>query len=311
MFDPKPESHRERQRQRQGELDVVQRWFQAVITHPDGVDRGVQSQDAQELIPLDRSQLEEVILRSKNLTARERINIYANAYYARLVECLGDCFPVFSQALGEEVFHGFAFEYLQNYPSRSYTLDRLGDHFVRFLKETRPDRPEDAQEKAEVSWPDFLIDLATLEWNINQVFDGPGVEQERSLSTADLLAVPAERVAEAKLVPVVCLRLLTFRYPVNAYYTAVRRAGQGAEVAIPEPVDEAVAVTRRDYVVRRYPLTFSQHLLLQSLQKGRAVGESITSVAELSEMDDEELAGKLHSWFQFWTQERFFQSLVW
>ena len=98
------------------QLDVVERWFQTVITHPEGVDEGVDSSEAQQLIRLGRNQLEQVILRSKSLTARERLSIYANAYYARLVECLGECFPIFKKALGEEVFSGFALESLQRYP---------------------------------------------------------------------------------------------------------------------------------------------------------------------------------------------------
>ncbi len=290
------------------ELDVVQQWFQAVITHADGVDGGMRSPAAQELIHLGRGEMEEVILGSRNLTARERLSIYANAYYARLVECLGECFPVFRRAVGQDVFNGFAFEYLRHYPSRSYTLDHLGNHFVRFLKETRPQADSDVAQ-AETSWPDFLIDLATLEWTIARVFDGPGVEGEEILSGPDLLAVPAQRFSEAKLVPVACLRLLRFRYPVNAYYTTARRAGDQDEISIPEPCEELVAITRRHYIVRRYPLTVPQHVLLQSLQEGHTVGESIASAAEASQMDDEELAGQLHSWFRFWTAEQFFQSI--
>lgn len=305
--DPKAEAAGEAAGPRR--IDVVQQWFQAVVTHPGGVEEGVDSPQARQLIPLARDKLEQVILRSKNLTAQERLSIYANAYYARLVECLGECFPVFKRAVGEEVFNGFAFEYLQRYPSRSYTLNRLDQHFARFLEETRPDRSEEGSAPQEVSWPDFMIDLATLEWTIGQIFDGLGVEHERTLTADDLKGVQAEDFARAELIPVVCLRLLAFRYPVNAYYTAVRQAGEKEEVPIPEPARELVAITRRDFVVRRYPLTPPQHALLGELQKGRKVGEAIASAAEVSEIDDEKLAAELHSWFHFWTAEQFFQSV--
>src|SRR4029453_4200161 len=96
-------------------LDVVQRWFQAVVTHPQGIHRGAASAEAQELIRLNRGELEAVVRRSRNLTAAERLSIYANAYYARLLECLGACHPVLKRALGGEVFDSFAFEYLQRY----------------------------------------------------------------------------------------------------------------------------------------------------------------------------------------------------
>ena len=286
-------------------LDVVQRWFQAVVTHPDGVKGGAASPEAQELIRLNRGELEAVVRRSRNLTAAERLSIYANAYYARLLECLGACYPVLKRALGDEVFDSFAFEYLQRYPSRSYTLDRLGENFARFLDETRPEREEDGA----VEWPDFLIDLATLEWTIAKVFDGPGVEGQPLLTPEALQSFPAERFAEARLTPVVCLRLLAFRYPVNAYFTAVRQTEKGEEIPIPEPAEERVAILRRDFVVRRYPLTAPQHALLERIQAGATVGEAITTVAAASDLDDDALADELRAWFRFWSAEGFFQSV--
>ena len=292
------------------QLDVVERWFQTVITHPEGVDEGVGSSQAQQLIRLGRDQLEQVILRSKKLTAAERVSIYANAYYARLVECLGECFPILKKALGEEVFGGFALEYLRRYPSQSYTLDRLGENFSRFLEETRPDRSDDGDRPAKTNWPDFLFDLATLEWTVAQVFDGPGIEHERILAADDLQALPAERFGQARLIPVVCLRLLTFRYPVNDYYTAARRAGENEQVALPDPSIEHVAITRRDYIVRRHTLTPPQRALLEALQTGVTVTEAISAAAEISQLEDDELAGELQSWFRFWVAECFFQAVV-
>jgi hypothetical protein len=283
-------------------LDVVQRWFQAVVTHPEGVEGGAESEEAQRLIRLRQGELEAVIRRSKSLTAAERMAIYANAYYARLLECLEAFFPVLKSALGEEVFASFAFEYLQRYPSKSYTLDRLGESFARFLDETRPG-PEAG------GWPDFLIDLATLEWNIHQVFDGPGVEFQPLLTAEALQAFPVERFAESRLVPVPCLRLLAFRYPVNAYYTAARTAEEGEEVPIPDPEPERVALSRRDFVVRRYPLDPPQYALLEKILAGATVGEAIATAADASGLDDDALAAGLQSWFRLWVAEGFFQAI--
>jgi len=293
-------------------LDVVQRWFQAVVTHPDGVEGGVESEEAQRLIRLNRSELEAVIGRSRNLTAAERMGIYANAYYARLLECLASFFPILQKALGADVFEGFAFEYLQHYPSKSYTLDRLGESFARFLQETRPE-PEEAygedSQAGAVGWPDFLIDLTVFEWNLNRVFDGLGVEGKPLLTAELLQSFPAERFAEARLVPVPCLRLLAFRFPVNAYYTAARHAGEGEEPPIPDPEPEYVALTRRDFVVRRFPLTPAQHALLEKILAGAPVGEAIAASAEISGLDDEALGAELQAWFRLWVAEGFFQSI--
>jgi hypothetical protein len=291
-------------------LATVQRWFHAVITHPGGVAEGTAAPEAQQLFTLGPGEVEQVIRPSARLTAAERLSIYAGAYWARLLECLGEVFPVLRRALGSEVFESFAFEYLQRYPSRSYTLDKLGESFPRFLEETRPDLDAEGRPPAEPAWPDFVIDLARLEWTIARVFDGPGVEGEALLSATDLAALAPEDFAAARLETVPCLRLLAPRYPVNAYYTAARRAGEDEEVPPPDPGTEHLALSRRDFVVRRYPLSPPQHALLAALQEGRTVGEAVAEAAEASDLDDEALGAALRNWFGAWTQEGFFRRVV-
>ena len=290
------------------QLNVVQQWFQAVITHPEGIGPGIETQQAQELIPIERTELERIVRRSHRLSADQRLAVYANAYYARLVECLGECFPVFRKATGEEVFNSFAFEYLQRYPSTSYTLDRLGRHFGRFLDETRP-QSETSSDALDADWLDFLIDLATLEWTVAQVFDGPGAEHTRTLGPSDLRNVPVEHFSQATLTTVVCFRLLKFRYPVNTYYTAVRGSKDSTEIPIPDGLPEYAAITRCQYVVRRYILTATQYTLLKRLQAGETVSEAISAAAEDSHLDDNRLSTDLHSWFRTWISEGFFQSI--
>ena len=298
-------------------LDVLQLWFQAVVTHPDGVSAGLASPAAHRFVPLDHGGLERLVRRSGRLTAEQRLSIYANAYYARLLECLADCFPVLRRVLGAEVFAGFAFDYLQRYPSRSYTLDRLAESFPRFLDETRPDRPAPAARQPahepepahdlcpEAAWPDFLIDLATLELAIAQVFDGPGAEGEPLLAPADLEPLRADgRFASARLAAVPCLRLLRFRYPVNAFYTAARTSA--GELPLPAPAAEHVALSRTDFVVRRHELSPLEHALLAALLAGSSVGEAIAAAAAASELSDDDLATRLDPAFRRWTAAGFF-----
>ena len=290
-------------------LATVQRWFQAVVTHPGGVEEGVAGEEAQALIRLRRGELEAVVRRSRRLTAAERLSIYANAYYARLLECMGACFPVLELTLGKELFESFAFEYLQRYPSRSYTLDRLGESFPSFLAESRPESGlgvSGTEAEAPADWPDFLADLATLEWTIAQVFDGPGVEGQPLLAPQELQALPPGRFGEARLEPVPCLRLLLFRYPLNAYYTAAR---EGKEVGMPPPSPECLALLRRDFVVRRYALSAPQHALVSAIVAGASLAEAVAAAAAASDLDDEALAETLRAWFRYWAAEGFFRAV--
>ena len=141
----------------------------------DGVEAGLDSVEARDAIDVSPDQVEDVVDPSKRRTSIERLEVYANAYYARLLECLRDEFPALFHALGEEVFDGLAFGYLQFYPSRSYTLSDLSRQFAEYLEETRPRDDDDAN--GSPSWPDFMIDLARLERCYSEVFDGPGAER--------------------------------------------------------------------------------------------------------------------------------------
>jgi hypothetical protein len=286
------------------DLGQIQRWMQAAIMHPAGVAEGIASVAARGHIDVRPDEAETVVTRSRALTALERLAIYGYAYYARLLECLREEFPVLKHALGEELFDAFAVEYLEQFPSRSYTLFQLGTNFPRFLAQTRPDREE--EESTAPSWPDFLIDLATLERTFNEVFDGPGMEGEPPLAADTLHGVSPERLLEARLTAVPCLRLLALRYPVHHYFTAVRRH-QDAD--LPVPAETWLAVTRRRYVVRHYELSRPAYRLLHALLAGESLGQAIRQAVEADGPDLDRLSANLWTWFHDWSAEGFFRAV--
>jgi hypothetical protein len=287
------------------ELARLQRWLQAVITHPAGVEAGIESDTARREIALDCRQLEQVITRSRALTSIERLRVYGNAYYARLLECLRDEFPALVHAAGAEAFDGFAFGYLQRYPSTSYTLGQLGRDFPTYLAETKP---QPAQATDQPDWADFLIDLARLERTYSEVFDGPGTEGERLLDSEQLARVSLERWPGARLVPVECLRLMSFHYPVHEYATAVRQGNK------PQPPDRSptyLIISRRDYIVRRAAVSREQFELLQALAAGTPVAAAIEQSALAEQADLEALATSLREWFKTWASAGYFRRIEW
>ncbi|HVA47982.1 MAG TPA: putative DNA-binding domain-containing protein [Pirellulales bacterium] len=289
-------------------LASLQRWMQAVIMHPDGVVAGAKSDDARQHLEAGPESCETVVSRSRNLTGVERLTIYHQAYFARLLECLRNIFPIVAKTVGDEAFDALAMGYLQAHPSQSYTLDRLGDAFVRFLDETRPDRDETGQPTE--TWPDFLMELAKLEWTIGEVFDGPGSEGRPTLSAEQLAAIGPEHWPEVRLVPAPCLRIMSFGFPVNDYFTELR---QRAADAVPPPFPAAettwLALFRRDYVVRRQALDREQYDLLTALAAGQTVGAAIKHLLDTTGIDVDRLAASLQEWFRTWTAAGFFAAV--
>lgn len=283
-------------------LTQIQRWMQAVITHPSGVAAGINSDAARDQIDILCEDVEHVVTRSRSLDSIGRLQVYGNAYYARLLECLTVEFPTLRHAAGEEAFGAFCVGYLQRYPSTSYTLNELGARLPQYLAETRPPRESDDPQP---DWPDFLIELARLERTYYEVFDGPGEERLPLLNADDLAAIPQERWPDVRLQTVDSLCLMELQFPVHTYVTAVR---QGTSSVPPDPEPTWLAINRRDYIVRRRPLTRLQFELLRQLQQGDPLGMAIEAAVESTDADVDELAARLRQWFEIWTTAGFFRS---
>ena len=280
------------------DLDRIQAWFQSVIMHSGGVEPGMRTDAARACIDIGPAEIEAVVLPSRHQTSVERLEIYARAYFARLLECMRAEYPVMVAALGEELFDQFAIAYLEEHPSRSYTLDHLGARFPEFLAETRPG---DAQ--GDNSWLDFLVDLARLEWSIAEVFDGPGAENSPLLDKDRILAIPPEHWFDIRLVPVPCLRVVRLDFPVQDYYRALRTR---QDANPPERAETFLAITRRNYVVRHFPLSPPEAHVLTAIVVGATVGEAISELPLESEADMAELAAQLRDWFRRWSAEGLF-----
>jgi len=259
-------------------LHALQTWLQAVVTHPLGVAEGIASKTAQAAVPLDIADIESLIGRSHTLDSVERLAVYGNAYFARLLDCLADEFPTTKQVLGDDAFTALGMQYIHACPSQSYTLNSLGCRFPDYLRATRPEHV------SHPSWPDFVIDLATLERTYSEVFDGPGIEFERQdsigpptrpvfgstpscepLTPTALHTLTPSELIHIILVPAPCLRLLKLDFPAHEAITAAR---QGTEVPAFAPEPTFLVVTRRDFVVRRSTVTANEFTVLQALVNG-------------------------------------------
>lgn len=284
-------------------LEQLQRWMQTVIAHPEGIINGINDQAARAQIDLSNDGIESVITRSKNLTSTERLDIYANAYFARLLECLAEEFPAMTHMIGEELFANFAIGYLQEYPSTSYTLGDLSRNFPRYLKENRPPHNDDEP----IDWLDFLIELAELQRIYTEIFDGPGQENQPLLQTDDLLAIPPDHWGTVRFTTVPCLQLHTFQFPVHHYTSSVRLE---EEPEHPVPTPTYLAISRIDFRVRRWDLSETQYRLLSALIAGDTLSTAISKAISQETLDHETemetITTNLRDWFEEWSTCGFF-----
>lgn len=230
-------------------LHILQQWMQTVLVNPITFD----DEHPAELLPEEYQEgIEKIIAPSSRLNSRQRLAIYQRGYLARLRDCMASQFKGLQHALGEQLFTAFADEYLQKYPSASYTLADLGSRFAIFLEETRPDK--DLPQNEREDWPDFMIELAQLEYQLVQTFDAHSEEGIH-------YAIPNTPEENLQLIP--HLILLSHRFPTTQYLQAVHR---DEKPPLPFPQQTYAALTRKDYQLGLFHLNPSQYQLLHFLQ---------------------------------------------
>ena len=269
-------------------LDRVQRWMQAVVVHPGPVAQGLRAPDAVREV----GRVEDVVLPSARLTAAERVEIYHGMYPGRMVEALESDYPALQRLLGADGFADLVRDYVQAHPSRSYTLNRLGDHFPEFVA-TAPGRRRRG----------FGHDLARLERAMSQVFDE---EETPALTPEAIAAVPADAWEDARLRPIAAFRLVAVQHHVNAYVDATRGDGPATPQRGRRP--GGVAVYRRAYSVHRLDLSPPAYALLAALAAGATIGEAVSGV--LAPGGRAKVAAEdLFQWFRAWMAAGIFRAV--
>lgn len=100
-----------------------------------------------------------------------RLEVYANAYFERLLSALAAGFPTLRAAMGDGAFRGLAADYLRGHPSRSHRIDDVGRALPDFL----------------VGRGDVLRDIAALE---RAVLESLTTDRSRGLAPGSLRGLP-------------------------------------------------------------------------------------------------------------------------
>ncbi len=151
-------------------------------------------------------------------SARERLCVYANAYFARIHDVLARDFSALAAVLGPNLFHDAVVLYLLAEPPRHFSLRNAGDRLACFLR----DDPRAAPLRARCA---FAGELAALEWALVEAFDAPDAAL---LTRAALAPLAPEAWDGLALATTPSASLLACGWPVHD----ARRASEAGE-AIP------------------------------------------------------------------------------
>jgi hypothetical protein len=228
----------------------------------------------------------------------ERLEIYNQQYWFRVISALREDFPGLAAIVGEERFEALSIAYLIANPSSSYTLRDLGSRFEQWLR-------------ANPNWagpnPELALDVARLEWAYVEAFDS---RQEPALTLSDLSVLSAD--SQLALQP--HIRLLELQYPVDDFVIAVHRAQANSSITSNavtkrkqprtmkkmvglQPRKVYLAVHRFDFSVYYKHLEPEAFLLLEALARGASLGVALEEAFWDSVMVDADRANRVREWF--------------
>lgn len=143
------------------ELLEIQRWFGKVITLP--LKELSEPYDIPEYDDLLQKQCALCLTDGPHLKSYERIGIYNRLYWYRLFDAFHTSFPFLSRLFGFEGLHEkIAQPYLLKYPPSHWSLNKLGQHLLKWIEEDYS-----SKDKSLVLW------AASLDLAFERVFLAP------------------------------------------------------------------------------------------------------------------------------------------
>jgi putative DNA-binding protein len=207
-----------------GNLREVQGLLYRLITAREGVSErlGVEFHESSEGI-------DAIVRGDERLSAIERLDIYATAYFYRLLDCLKEDFPATLAVVGADNFQRLVADYLVKFPPTQPSIFYAGRSLADFV------RGHQFSER----WP-FMEDLVRLERATIEVFHGPD---------ATPLDVQAMRLVPPEQWPRVALR----RHPASTILDqswkvtdVLRAVNEGRDWSEPPKRSCGVLVFRKD-----------------------------------------------------------------
>jgi hypothetical protein len=264
-------------------LALLQRQLFALITAPRGVADGLAA------LGLDTADLEGVIAGDARGSALERLQIYAEMYFYRILDVLRADFPKLAAAAGDAAFHNLATDYLLAHPSRHPSLRNVGSALPGYLAghPLAAERP-------------WLAELAALEWARLDVFDRADATP---LAPDALARLDPDAFAELPLPIVGAHEIVRARHAIDEIW---REPADSPAAALPAGEERAFLVWRKGVTVFHRALDIREAAALELARAGATFGALCSRLGE--QMPDDEAAAAAAALLGRWVADELVSS---
>jgi hypothetical protein len=209
------------------------------------------------------AEVDEIIAGEGRLCARARLQIYANAYFSRLLEVMKEDYRATRAVMDESEFENLLADYLAAYPPTEPSITYAGRYFPDFLN----------GHSVSLLSP-FAGELALLERAILEAFVGPDNDP---LDSATIRLVSPEQWPMLPIKTGPNVHVLDFEWRVEAVLRAVEA---GAAWEEPERRANSILVWRRDSEVHYRELEYGERAGLALAVEGGIFSEICEAIAK-------------------------------
>ncbi len=225
------------------------------------------------------------IVGTDSLSGVDRVGIYAEMYWARIVDALCEDFPRLVVLIGGEQFRELGRAYVAATPSTHPSLRHVGQGFADFLATRTGDLPP------------FVADLARLEWARLAVFDAP---DPRPLRLDDLRGLTPEAWPGLALHLIPACEIVRAEWPVHEIWASDAPAASWQRQAT------ILRVWRQGFVVYQTSVDGAELRALERLGAGATFADvcAALSAAVADDRVAAEAGGLLLRWIEDGILER-------
>jgi hypothetical protein len=236
------------------------------------------------------------------LSSFERLQIYNQQYWFRILASFSEDFPGLRNLVGERRFEKLSVAYLNECPSESYTLRNLGTRLETWLQK-HPEYVAGVERIAN--------DMVRVEWADIEAFDGPELPR---FCPDDPDKLGAKTVFH--LQP--HLHLLELAYPVDDLLLRIKRLEARSDAAsnavlkfprqlkirrssLPRPRKIYLTVYRLNRTVYYKRLPRAAFVLLQALRDGKSLEKALDASLFGTRRSVDRVRAQVKEWFQDWS----------
>jgi hypothetical protein len=246
------------------DLNWVESLLYRLITAPSGVAEGLAREKS-----LDHGGLARIIAGDERLSPEDRVDIYANMYFYRVLDVLKEDFPATLATIGPDRFHNLVTSYLIVHPPAHFSIGQAGRHLADFLCDypLREDFP-------------FIPDLARLERALIESFHAADAAP---LDAARMRVTPPEQWPAVRLKLHPTIVMLPLQWNVSEI---LKQVEDGEQPHSPTEREAVVLVWRNGNRVFYRAIDAIEHDALVTMGDGTTFAEVCDAIASGVETGD-------------------------